>query len=132
MTEHPPHNTSWDANDASSATMISRTLRLGLVLSTTLIAIGFALGMFFGWERSLTGSTAAAAPATDVSAVVENLLTGRPAGVAQLGLLALMATPVLRLIVAAGTFAMQRDWIYVLVSCAVLAILLVSLIVLKG
>jgi len=52
-------------------------------------------------------------------------LSGR--GVIQLGFLVLIATPVMRVLVSGAAFAMERDWLYVVVVLIVLAVLLYSL-----
>jgi uncharacterized membrane protein len=57
---------------------------------------------------------------------VAALLSGR--GVIQLGFLVLIATPVMRVLVSGVAFALQRDWLYVVVVLLVLAVLLYSLI----
>ncbi|HLI02981.1 MAG TPA: DUF1634 domain-containing protein [Terracidiphilus sp.] len=48
-------------------------------------------------------------------------------GLMQLGLLLLIATPVARVIMAVFGFALERDWLYFVVSLIVLAVLLASL-----
>jgi uncharacterized membrane protein len=50
------------------------------------------------------------------------------AGLIQLGLLLLIATPVARVVFAVIGFALERDRLYVVVSAIVLAILIVSLL----
>jgi uncharacterized membrane protein len=56
-------------------------------------------------------------------------LVWRPhaAAVIQLGLLLLVATPVARVIFSVFAFAWERDWLYVLLTLIVLAVLLYSL-----
>jgi uncharacterized membrane protein len=49
------------------------------------------------------------------------------ASVIQLGILLLIATPVVRVVMCVAGFARQRDWLYVIVSTVVLAILFYSL-----
>ena len=46
----------------------------------------------------------------------------------QLGLLVLIAVPVVRVAVSIVAFALERDWLYVVVTVLVLAILLFSLL----
>ena len=48
------------------------------------------------------------------------------------GLMTLMATPILRLCVAVAQFAQARDWIFLLTTLAVLAVLGTSLILAAG
>jgi uncharacterized membrane protein len=52
---------------------------------------------------------------------------GSPEAIIQLGLLLLIATPIVRVIVAAVGFLLEKDIMYVWVSLAVLAVLIYSL-----
>jgi uncharacterized membrane protein len=54
------------------------------------------------------------------------LLSGR--GIIQVGLLVLIATPVMRVILSLVRFARQRDWSYVAFTALVLSLLLYSLL----
>ncbi len=49
-------------------------------------------------------------------------------GIIQLGLLLLVATPVARVIFSVAAFALQQDWIYVVITLIVLAVLGFSLL----
>jgi uncharacterized membrane protein len=48
--------------------------------------------------------------------------------VIQLGILVLIATPVARVLFSMLGFALERDWMYVVITAIVLALLLYSLI----
>lgn len=61
------------------------------------------------------------------SQIVEGLLILRPQALITLGLLLLIATPVLRVAVSIIAFAFERDWKYVIITSLVLAILLFSM-----
>ena len=61
------------------------------------------------------------------SALVADLAQLRPQGIITLGLLLLIATPVLRVAVSIVTFVVERDRTYVVITCLVLAILLFSI-----
>jgi uncharacterized membrane protein len=50
-----------------------------------------------------------------------------PAAIIQLGILILIATPVARVAFSVFAFAEERDWMYVVVTLIVLALLLFSL-----
>jgi uncharacterized membrane protein len=63
-----------------------------------------------------------------VSGIVADTLAGSSRGLIQLGLLLLIATPVARVVFSVFAFLRQRDWMYVLVTLIVLAVLLYSLI----
>ncbi|GAC1427926.1 MAG: hypothetical protein PVS3B3_37800 [Ktedonobacteraceae bacterium] len=59
--------------------------------------------------------------------VGQSLLMFRPQGIIALGLLLLIATPVLRVAVSIVTFALEKDRKYVIITLIVLAILLFSI-----
>jgi uncharacterized membrane protein len=63
-----------------------------------------------------------------VSGVVRDTLAGSSRGLIQLGLLLLIATPVARVLFSVYAFLRQRDYLYVVVTLIVLAVLLYSLI----
>ena len=60
------------------------------------------------------------------------LLALQPQAVIAAGLLLLLATPVLTVTAAAVTFALERDWRYVIIALLVLAILITSFLIGKG
>lgn len=111
--------------------LVSGVLILGVSLSAILIALGFAGSLVVGWEGSLRGLAAATRSASDFSAVGTGLLDLRPIAVAQAGLLVLVATPVLRVAASFVAFVLERDRLYAAITLGVLAILLVSLFVLR-
>jgi uncharacterized membrane protein len=60
--------------------------------------------------------------------VVNAVLSDSSSGIIQLGLLLLIATPILRVIISFLTFLVQREFIYVIITSLVLASLTYSLI----
>jgi uncharacterized membrane protein len=56
------------------------------------------------------------------------VLWGDSTALIQLGLLLLIAVPIVRVTVSFLAFALERDWLYVVVTALVLAILLFSLL----
>jgi uncharacterized membrane protein len=110
-------------------TLIGNLLRGGVLASAVVVLLGgvFYLAadgtgephyQLFRGERSELRS---------VPGVIRDALQLRSRGVMQLGLLLLMATPVMRVIVAGIAFALQRDKTYVAVALIVLASLTYSL-----
>ncbi len=107
--------------------LVSGILIVGVTLSAALMVLGFAGSLLVGWEGSLNGGAAGASGLADFSAMGDSLAALRPVGIAQLGLVALIATPVLRVTASSIAFAMEGDRLYALLTLAVLAILLTSL-----
>jgi len=63
----------------------------------------------------------------ELGGIVQGVLTLEPLYVIQLGLLILIATPVIRVLVCAIGFGAERDWTYALISTIVLALLAFSI-----
>ena len=114
--------------------LVSTVLIVGVAASATLIGAGFAAALAVGWQGSLIGSAASAASAqstTDFSNLPGRLATLEPAAITQLGLAALLATPVARVAASVLGFALERDRLSAAITAAVLAILLASVFVLR-
>jgi uncharacterized membrane protein len=123
--------------------MISWILRVGVSASAALIALGVVL-LF------VTGKTGYAGSFSDVAGLVQynqNRLAAFPtapgdvlAGLAQfkpyafiaLGLLLLIATPVIRVAASVVIFVLERDYAYVFITLIVLVILIVSFLLGKA
>ncbi len=110
---------------------VSTVLIVGVSLSAALIAAGFVGSLVVGWEGSLTGVAAGTDKATDFGALGRDLAAVRPVGLAQLGLLTLIATPVVRVAASVVGFGLERDRLYASITLVVLAILLTSLFFLR-
>jgi uncharacterized membrane protein len=114
--------------------LISWLLRAGVVTSLSFVVIGLLL-MFIHHPNYLISvmdlqrltSPGAAFPHT-LRAVVDGLLAGRGQAVIAVGLLILIATPIMRVAVSIIAFAMQRDRAFVFITSMVLTILIVSFV----
>jgi uncharacterized membrane protein len=62
-----------------------------------------------------------------VPQIVQQATALRPLGLIQFGLLLLIATPVARVLFSVLGFALERDWMYVVVTLLVLALLIYTL-----
>ncbi len=131
MTEHPPTPPEQLQLQADELRLVvSRVLLIGVVISAALILAGFVASLIVGWDGSLLGAAPGGDP-TDVGAIVEGLQNLRPQAIAQLGLLALILTPMTRVATSLVLFAVERDRTYVLISAVVLVILLIGLLVIR-
>lgn len=105
--------------------IISYVLRGGVLISAAVILVGVIL--FY------TRSGSAEAPLSyphSLGAVLPALASGSPLGIITLGLLILLATPVIRVAVSIAAFALEHDWLYIGVTLLVLTLLLSSILVL--
>jgi len=119
--------------DKKLEVIIGHTLRIGVVTAATIVLIG---GVYYLIEHGLTAPhyhtfRAATMPSDNLAGVVRNIRALSSYGVIQLGLLVLIATPILRVILSVIAFALERDALYVAATLMVLTVLLYSLFV-KG
>ncbi|HEY7349789.1 MAG TPA: DUF1634 domain-containing protein [Ktedonobacterales bacterium] len=123
--------------------IISWILRVGVLVSAFLIALGVVLLL-------VTGDTGYAGSVNNLAGLTQygpNRLTAFPttpgdvlAGVAQfkpyaliaLGLLLLIATPVIRVASSVVIFVLERDYAYVLITLVVLVVLVISFLLGKA
>lgn len=103
--------------------IISGVLRFGVLLSVAIILVGIA--WFYGLR--LAGLLPHPTFPVTLPGVVHGILAANPLAVVVLGLLVLLATPVLRVAVSIVAFAIEEDRTYVIITCIVLAVLLFSI-----
>ncbi|HET8996990.1 MAG TPA: TSUP family transporter [Acetobacteraceae bacterium] len=103
--------------------IISGVLRGGVLLSVAVILGGIA------WFYALRFAGALPHPTfpDTLPAVWQGLKMANPLAIVVLGLLILLATPVLRVAVSIVAFALEEDRTYVIITALVLAILLFSI-----
>lgn len=111
--------------------VVSWVLTIGVSISGGLIAAGFAGSLLVGWRGSLVGKPHLDAPITDFGGLVNGLAAMRPQAIAQLGLLVLVATPIVRVLASLVGFALERDRLYVAITMGVLVILLSSALLIR-
>jgi uncharacterized membrane protein len=111
--------------------LVSSVLIIGVVTSAILLTLAFVTSLAVGWDGSLVGAADRVRSDTDFSNLATSLSRGRPIAIAQLGLLVLVATPVVRVFASVIGFALEGDRLYAAITLGVLAILLVSLVGLR-
>jgi uncharacterized membrane protein len=104
--------------------VVHGVLILGLLISTALMIAGVGLDLFA--QRELPTSV------PDIGDAINRVLVLRPSGFLALGLLILIATPILRVIGSIGAFVYARDWRFASLTALVLIVLLVSLVLGRG
>jgi len=112
--------------------VVSRVLRIGVILSATIICLGLGLLAVKGIITNEMRIDAAIPYPRDLGALLSGLLALDPASVIALGLVVLIATPIARVSVSIVAFALERDWRYVAVTALVLTILIAGIILGKA
>jgi uncharacterized membrane protein len=100
---------------------LARLLQAGTYSSMALIAIGTVLLVANG------GSPLDAGPALDLDRLAGDLAAARPSGFLWLGILGVLATPMLRVVGALAGFARAGEWRMVGISAAIVAVVAVGI-----
>ncbi len=109
--------------------MVSFVLRLGVNLAAAIVILG-AIVFLYRHGHELPHYAVFRGEPTDlrtIGRIFGDAAALRGRGLIQLGLLVLVATPVARVALSLVVFAVQRDRVYVAVTLAVLALLVLSL-----
>jgi uncharacterized membrane protein len=116
-------------NDQQMDQIIGTILRAGVLISALVVLVGGGFYLqHYGFDRpDYRAFHGEPADLRSISGIIRDVLEFRPRGIIQLGLLLLIATPVVRVTFSIIAFALQRDRVYVLVTLIVLALLLYSL-----
>jgi uncharacterized membrane protein len=116
--------------DENIERMVSVLLRTGVLIAGVVVFGGGILYLLRHGRELAYHHTFHGQPAID--RVVVQIFTGavalRARSIIQLGVLALIATPILRVAFSLVGFALERDRTYVIVTAIVLCVLLYSLI----
>ncbi len=108
-----------DLNEAVHGILI-----VGLAISTVLMLIGVFGDLLF----NRTMPTAEPDPAQ----ILQRIIELRPSGFMSLGLLVLLATPIVRVVGSIFAFAYERDWRFAGITLLVLTIVLSSILLGRG
>ncbi len=101
---------------------ISLVLRYGSLAATVVMLLGLGLMLATSPATALLTYHRIALPV-----LFPRLLRLDPAALTEFGIILLLLTPIFRIVVAAATFALERDRKYVFVALGVLAVVLLSI-----
>ena len=110
--------------------IIGALLRTGVLLAASVVLIGGVLYLVRHGQETIQYTTFHGEPEAlkSIPAVVEGIVANHARAIIQFGLLLLIATPIARVLFAAIAFALEKDYMYVVITLIVLAILLYSLL----
>jgi uncharacterized membrane protein len=118
------------ASDHAMEQLVGRLLQIGVLISAVVVAIGGALLLVRHGGDVATYSTFRGEPGylTSLVGIVHGAIALDTRAIVQLGLVLLIATPVLRVAFTLVAFVVQRDRQYVFITTVVLALLLYGLL----
>jgi len=109
--------------------MISMILTIGILISTSLVLIGgFMYLLQFGNHDMNTELSQTVSYATNMKFIWQSALSVSPLGLIELGLLALVATQILRVGLLVWFYSAIHDYVFTLISLFILFTLIYSLI----
>jgi uncharacterized membrane protein len=117
--------------DRKLAAIIGHLLRIGVITAAAIVLTG---GVLYLADNAFTTPDyhtfhEASTYSRTLSGIWQNALALNSYGIIQLGLLVLVATPVMRVIFSIVVFALERDLLYVTATVIVLGVLLYSFLV---
>ncbi len=109
--------------------IIGSLLRTGVLLAGAVVLIGAVVYLAHHGHDVTHYTTFQSEPEAlkGVGSVIEGIATLHARSIIQFGLLLLIATPIARVAFAAVAFALEKDYMYVVITLIVLGILLYSL-----
>jgi uncharacterized membrane protein len=109
---------------------IGQMLRYGVILSGLVVALGGALylGASKGVVVSYASFRAAKPELRTIAGIMHGVAAHDAASLIQLGILMLVATPIVRVVFCLVGFTLERDKTYIAISLLVLGILTYSLL----
>jgi uncharacterized membrane protein len=117
--------------DHSMENILGNLLQIGVLVSAAVVALGGVIYLVRHGTEFFLGRYAVfhgePAELRSVLGILKNALDLHGRGLIQFGLLLLIATPIMRVVFAAGLFHRQRDRLYTVVALVVFCLLLYSL-----
>jgi len=122
--------TSKDWNDQRIEIIIGSLLRAGVMLAAAVVLFGAVLYLMRHGHDTINYTMFNGEPGAlkSIPAVLKGVASFHPRSIIQFGLLLLIATPIARVLFSAIAFAMEKDYLYVVITLIVLAVLLYSLL----
>ena len=116
-------------DDKSVEMFLGRLLRWGVLLAALVVFVGGVWFVASSYEVPQDYRVFRGEPVQlrAVPQIVQQAIALHPLELIQLGLLLLIATPVARVVFSVLGFALERDWMYVVITLLVLGLLIYTL-----
>jgi uncharacterized membrane protein len=126
------HDSRW--TDQAVQQLIGRLLQFGVLLAAGVVVVGAALLLLQHGGAPVSYSVFRGEPEQlrSIGGILSGAIALDSRAIVQLGLVLLIATPVVRVALMLATFMLQRDRTYVWISALVLALLLYGLLFGRG
>ena len=118
-----------EVDDKRVEVFLGKMLRCGVLLAALVVLVGgvWFLAKSYDVPQNYTTFRGEPVELRAVPQIVHQAIALRPLGLIQFGLLLLIATPVARVLFSVLGFGLERDWMYVVMTLLVLALLVYTL-----
>jgi uncharacterized membrane protein len=110
--------------------LIGTFLRIGVIAAALIVLAGGVIYLVEHGTETASFKNFRGEPKSleNMGGIIAAALSLESRGIIQAGLLLLISIPILRVMVSVFAFALEKDWLYVVFTIAVLAILVYSLL----
>ncbi|QQL48690.1 DUF1634 domain-containing protein [Mucilaginibacter ginkgonis] len=112
--------------DTDMQRIIGLVLRAGVILSISVVFIGGLVYLHRHGSEAVDYHKFIGVPefVHSLSGIIHGIFNGRGRAVIQMGIILLIITPIVRIIFSAIGFVLEKDWLYVGITLAVLIIII--------
>ncbi|WP_443936518.1 DUF1634 domain-containing protein [Pedobacter sp. MW01-1-1] len=116
-------------DDKDIQLILGTLLRAGVIISMSIVLLGGVIYLIHnqGAIANYSVFTPELAQYSSIVSICKGVLTFKGEAVVQFGVLMLIFTPIARIGFALFSFLIERDYLYVLIGCIILAIIALSL-----
>jgi uncharacterized membrane protein len=117
-------------NDKDIELLLGSVLRWGVLLSMAVVVFGGAIYLYRHGHDVSDYSTFKSQPdfTREFKAIITGIADFRGRAIIQFGIILLIATPIVRVLLSAISFAAEKDYLYVGIAIIVLAIITISML----
>lgn len=109
--------------------LIGKQLRLGVILSSAIVLVGGIIYLVrHGHEQPSYGSFTGVREGLDnLPGIWQGVLENKGMNIIQLGVVLLIATPIIRIAFSVIAFLLEKDYLYVVLTLVVLGVIMFSM-----
>lgn len=113
--------------DADMQAVIGWVLRIGVIVSVSIVFFGGIVYLYRHGSEVPDHKTFITQPGfVQLNGIIQGIIDFHGRSIIQAGIILLIATPILRIIFSAISFALEKDRLYVMISLLVLLIIFLS------
>ncbi|CAL1516415.1 DUF1634 domain-containing protein [Chitinophaga sp. MM2321] len=110
--------------------LIGWQLRIGVIVSSVVVSIGGIIYLYrHGHEQPAYGTfTGVREGLNNLPGILHGVMAGQGRDIIQLGVVLLIATPIIRILFSVIAFLIEKDYLYVVITLIVLGVITLSML----